>query len=62
MVLLMSLVSGGSVTSASDIGRHPQKIVCCIKWGASSVAPLLTILGIPQVLYIFISASLGNRG
>ena len=62
MVLSMSLVSGGSVSSTSNIGRHPQKIVCCIKWGASSVAPLLTISGIPQVLYIFIEASLVSRG
>jgi len=62
MVLSMNLVSGGSVTSTSDIGCHPQEIVCCIKWGASSVAPLLTIPGIPQVLYIFISASLVNSG
>jgi len=62
MVRSMSLVSGGSVTSTSDIRRHPQRIVYCIKWGASSVAPLLTIPGIPQVLYIFIEASLVNRG
>jgi hypothetical protein len=62
MVLSVSLVSGGSVTSTNEIGRHPQKIVCCIKWGASSVASLLTIPGIPQVLYIFIEASLVNRG